>query len=401
MGADMTEGTVVKWIKSEGDEVKRGDKIAEIETDKTVVEMESYNDGILKKIVVGEGVKVPVGELIAYIGAIDDKIPDEIPETDDNRGEKLDKSENTPSVSSQAKDKRQSSNEDSTRVKTSPIARRLAKEHGIDINKVSGTGPGGRITRDDVLNSKQTQEEQPIPVTPQVQSINSADIPLTTMRKAIARVTVRSKTESPHYYVTHAVDMTEAIKFREQLNSALIESGDRISINDLIIKSLSKTLIRYPKWNASFADDKLIGNTNINIGIAIAMEDGLIVPALMRVQNMTLVEISRSTKDLGKRARGEGGSLTQEEMTSGTFSTSNLGMFGTDVFAAIIVPPQSGIIAVGSVKPAPVVRDGELVIRKIMNATISADHRVGDGAEAAVFLGDFQHNLENPAVLTL
>ena len=401
MGADMTEGTVVKWIKSEGDEVKRGDKIAEIETDKTVVEMESYNDGILKKIVVGEGVKVPVGKLIAYIGAIDDKIPDENPETDDSRGKKLDKSENTQSISSQAIDKKQSSNEDSTRVKTSPIARRLAKERGIDINKVTGTGPGGRITRDDILNFKETKEELPLPVTRRVQSIDSADIPLTTMRKAIARVTVRSKTESPHYYVTHAIDMTEAIKFREQLNSALIESGDRISINDLIIKSLSKTLIRYPKWNASFADDRLIGNTDINIGIAIAMEDGLIVPALMRAQNMTLVEISRATKDLGKRARGEGGSLTQEEMTSGTFSTSNLGMFGTDVFAAIIVPPQSGIIAVGSVKPAPVVRDGELVIRKIMNATISADHRVGDGAEAAVFLGDFQHNLENPAVLTL
>ena len=414
MGADMTEGTIVKWLKAEGDDVKRGDKIAEIETDKTVVEMEAYNEGLLRKIVVPEGQLVPVGKLIAYIGAADDAVP-EVTEEAGSAEQPIEPTapaareeapttpapqpEVTPAAPQRAATAPAPAAPSNGRVKASPIARRLAEERGIDISRVPGTGPGGRITRDDVLDFRPS----PAFATPSAMSapvqVDGSDIPLTNMRKAIARVTVRSKTEAPHYYVTHAVDMTDAMNFRRQLNEALSESGDRISVNDMILKAVAKALVKYPKWNAFFREDRLEGHSDVNIGVAIALDQGLIVPALMRVQNMSLVEVSRATKDLGRRARGEGGTLTQEELTMGTFGTSNLGMFGTDVFAAIIVPPQSGIIAVGAVKPMPVVKDDQIVVRQIMHATISADHRVGDGAEAAVLLREVQRNLENPARL--
>jgi pyruvate dehydrogenase E2 component (dihydrolipoamide acetyltransferase) len=221
------------------------------------------------------------------------------------------------------------------------------------------------------------------------------------MRQAIARVTVKSKTESPHYYVTHEIDMGAAMTFRRQINEALAEEGGRVSVNDMILRAVTISLVKYPKWNSTFDGDKLIGHSSINLGVAIALPEGLIVPAVVDIQNMSLIEISRAVRDISKRARGEGGSLTQTEMTAGTFGTSNLGMFGTDTFSAIIVPPNAGIIAVGAVKEKPVVRDGQIVVGSMMNATISADHRVGDGAEAAVFMSEFQKNLENPARLML
>ena len=418
MGADMTEGTIVKWLKAEGDEVKRGDKLAEIETDKTVVEMESYNEGLLRKIVIGEGELVPVGALIAYIGAADDEVPDApaaAPAAD--KKEEPAKAEEPAAAPAPAPEPAAKAPAPAPqkaapapapvaaapastngRVKASPIARRLAEEKGIDIATVPGTGPGGRITRDDVLGFRPSPAFASLRATAAVQ-VDGSDIPLTNMRKAIARVTVRSKTEAPHYYVTHAVDMTDAMHFRRQLNEALADSGNRVSVNDMIMKAVINALIKHPKWNAFFENDRLVGHSDINLGVAIALEQGLIVPALMRAQNMSLVEISQNVRDLGKRARGEGGSLTQEELTMGTFGTSNLGMFGTDTFAAIIVPPQAGIVAVGAVKPTPVVKNDEIVVRQMMNATISADHRVGDGAEAAVFLGEVQKNLENPTRL--
>ena len=285
-------------------------------------------------------------------------------------------------------------------MKASPIARKLAEEKGIDLVTVPGTGPGGRITKSDVENFTPSPGFAASGGRPSV-TLDGSDTPLTSMRQAIARVTVRSKTDAPHYYVTHEIDMTAAIAFRQQLNEALAENSDRVSVNDLILKALANALTKYPKWNSFFDGDKLIGHSSINLGVAIALEEGLIVPALMGVHNMSLVEISRAVRDLSKRARGEGGNLTQDELTQGTFGTSNLGMFGTDTFSAIIVPPNAGIIAVGMVKKKPVVRDGEIVIASMMNATISADHRVGDGAEAAVFLGEFQKNLENPTRLML
>ena len=406
MGADMTEGTIVKWLKAEGDQIGRGDKLAEVETDKTVVEMEAYAEGLLRKIVVSEGSLVQVGAVIAFIGDADDDIP-EVAAAAPAAEAAPEAPAGTPAPTPTPEPVQQAAlapvavpASQGGRIKASPIARKIAEEKGVDIAAITGTGPGGRITKSDVENFTPSPGfavsggRSPV-------VIDGSDTPLSSMRQAIARVTVRSKTEAPHYYVTHEIDMSAAMTFRRQLNEALAEEGDRVSVNDLILMALTKALIKYPKWNSFFDGDKLIGHSSINLGVAIALDEGLIVPAVIDIQNMSLVEISRAVRDLGKCARGDGGNLTQAELTQGTFGISNLGMFGTDTFSAIIVPPNAGIIAVGTVKEKPVVRDGKVVVASMMNATISADHRVGDGAEAAVLLGEFQKNLENPARLML
>ena len=408
MGADMTEGTIAKWLKAEGDQVSRGDKLAEIETDKTVVEMEAYADGVILRITVEEGSLVQVGTVIAYIGDPEDEIPEAVsapvvaksdtqspeqpptPAPPDPVVAKSDiATEPTVTVSSVG----------DGRVKASPIARKIAAEKGIDIATVPGTGPGSRITKADVENFTPSAQFASSGVSARV-AIDGSDTPLSSMRQAIARVTVRSKTESPHYYVTHEVNMGAAMTFRSQLNEAL-DDDVRVSVNDMVLKAVTASLVKYPNWNSSFDGDKLVGHSDINLGVAIALDEGLIVPAVMGIQNMSLVEISQAVRDLGSRARGEGGTLTQDELTKGTFGTSNLGMFGTDTFAAIIVPPNAGIIAVGAVKEKPIVDNGNVVVGQTMNATISADHRVGDGAEAAIFLSEFQKTLENPVRLML
>ena len=408
MGADMTEGTIAKWLKAEGEQISRGDKLAEIETDKTVVEMEAYADGVLRRITVEEGSLVQVGTVIAYIGDPEDEIPEAVsapvvaksdtqspeqpptPAPPDPVVAKSDiATEPTVTVSSVG----------DGRVKASPIARKIAAEKGIDIATVPGTGPGSRITKADVENFTPSAQFASSGVSARV-AIDGSDTPLSSMRQAIARVTVRSKTESPHYYVTHEVNMGAAMTFRSQLNEAL-DDDVRVSVNDMVLKAVTASLVKYPNWNSSFDGDKLVGHSDINLGVAIALDEGLIVPAVMGIQNMSLVEISQAVRDLGRRARGEGGTLTQDELTKGTFGTSNLGMFGTDTFAAIIVPPNAGIIAVGAVKERPIVSNGNVVVGQTMNATISADHRVGDGAEAAIFLSEFQKTLENPVRLML
>lgn len=407
MGADMTEGTIAKWLKAEGDSVNRGDKIAEIETDKTVVEMEAYAEGLIRKIVVPEGTLVDVGTTIAFIGDADDDIPEIAELTSDVEAPKVE-SLSTAVVSTPSPVEQVVSTPTPTplvevrggRVKASPIARKLAEEKGIDISRVSGTGPGGRITKTDVENFTPSPAFAASGGRATV-VMDGSDTPLSSMRQAIARVTVKSKSESPHYYVTHEVNMDPAMAFRAQLNEVLVDDGDRVSVNDMVLRAVTIALLKYPKWNSSFDGDKLIGHSDINLGVAIALEEGLIVPAVVGIHNMSLIEISRAVRDIGRRARGDGGSLTQAEMTLGTFGTSNLGMFGTDTFAAIIVPPNAGIIAVGAVKEKPIVKDGQIVVGKTMNATISADHRVGDGAEAAILMGEFQKALENPARLMI
>ena len=425
MGADMTEGTVVKWLKSEGDGVARGDKLAEIETDKTVVEMEAYNAGILRRIVLGDGTKAPVGSLLAYIAGADDVLPD-IDDEPDTKGaavevaatqpeteivpqpvvpqpEPISQLEPEPSVSIQPAPAPPAPTVEAGRVKASPLARRLASEKGFDLAAIPGTGPGGRITRDDVLSFTPAPAfaASGIATSAPTVTVDGSDIELSTMRQAIARVTRRSKDEAPHYYVTTGIDMTDAMSFRAHLNAEIQASGTRVSVNDMLIKALAMAIVEHPKWNTTFHDDRLEGHDSVNVGVAIALEAGLIVPAILGVHNMSLVDIANASKDLGSRARGDGGTLTQQELTAGTFSTSNLGMFGIDTFAAIIVPPQAGILAVGAVKPTPVVHDGDIVVRQIMNATISADHRVGDGAEAAILMNEVKDNLERPLRLIL
>ena len=412
MGADMTEGTIVKWLKQEGDKVSKGDKLAEIETDKTVVEMESYNDGFLTKITADEGSKVQVGKIIGYVGEKDEEIPEEvITSNSESSNNFIEVNEDTGSKTEAIKDKKEeksskveiSIDSDSVKIKASPMAKRIAREKNIPLEDIIGTGPGGRITKDDVNNhiagpslvsSSQINKSKNV-------SLEGKDIELNSMRQAIARVTVKSKTEIPHFQVTVEVDMTEAMKMRSDINEDLEKDGMKISVNDLVLKATINSLINNPKWNSSFDGDKLIMHPSINLGIAIALEQGLIVPAVMDSQNLDLVNLSIQAKDLGARARGNGNPLSNEELTKGTFSTSNLGMFGTHAFTAIIVPPQSGIIALGEVKKEAKVIDNKIEIRDIMLATLSADHRVGDGAEGAIFMNEFRQLLQKPSRLLL
>ena len=421
MGADMTEGTVAKWLKKEGEAVKRGDKMAEIETDKTVVEMEAYADGTLLKVLVPEGRKVPVGQLIAWLGQPGEKVPEDSGAPAGPIGPAARPAAPLPAAATPAPVAARPAPapasmparpapvaaapatvaDDGDRTKASPIARKLAEERGIDISKIAGTGPGGRITRDDVLNYKPAPSLPSSAMARLAPKVVAQDMPLTSMRQAIARVTVRSKTEAPHFYVTVAVDMTDTMKFRQHLNEALADSGVKVSVNDMIIKASVNSILKYPKFNTSFAGDKLQGHPDINIGIAIALEQGLIVPALLKCQGKSVVELSAMARDIGNRARGKGGALSQQELTQGTFGISNLGMFDVESFSAIIVPGQAAILATGTVKKTPVVKGGEIAVADIMHATISCDHRVADGAEGAVFLTEIKRNLENPALLMM
>ena len=402
MNYDMRVGTVVRWHKAEGDTVSRGEVIAEIETDKATVEMESFWDGILGKIVVEEGRAVPVGEVLAVVTEPGEAVPPMEPsfptpspsgrEEAEGRGEGIAAATVSPPGSA-------------THVKASPIARRLAREKGIDLAAVTGTGPGGRVTEADVLGYN------PSPPGPSPsgrgeaegrgEGVTAADrIDLSRMRQAIAGVTSRSKREAPHFYVTSEIDMDRAVDLRAQLNEALREGdGPRVSVNDLIVKAAAKALEAFPKFNASFKGDHLELHSDVNIGIAVALEEGLILPAIAACSEKSLQEIAAASTDLVGRAQG--GTLRAEEYTGGTFSISNLGMFDVDSFAAIIYPPNAAVLAVGTVKEQPVVRNRQVTVAHVMKATLSVDHRVADGAEGARFLMEVKRYLENPMSLLL
>ena len=398
MGYDMREGTVVKWYKGEGEEVARGEVIADIETDKATVEFEAYTSGVLRRIIADEGVSIPVGELIAVIAGADEVL-DEIPtsSTDDPEDavtpvattsqKQNDIGETTAPVPPQ-----------DTRLRASPIARRLAKEKNIDLAVVTGTGPGGRITEQDVLefvSPVATPGQQPnIP-----SSVGSGDkVELSRMRQVIAKVTSDSKREAPHFYVTAEIDMGKAMEFRRDINDSF-PADNRVSVNDMVLKASSIVLEQYPKFNGSFQENYLQLNSSINIGMAIALEAGLIVPGINDCGNKSLRQIAAASKDLIDRANN--GTLRNEEYSGTTFSVSNLGMFDVDSFAAIIFPPHAAVLAVGTVRQQPVVKDGQIAVGQVMKATLSTDHRVADGAEAAQFLVEIKKLLETPVSLLL
>jgi len=398
MGYDMREGTVVKWYKGEGEEVARGEVIADIETDKATVEFEAYTSGVLRRIIADEGVSIPVGELIAVIAGADEVL-DEIPtsSTDDPEDavtpvattsqKQNDIGETTAPVPPQ-----------DTRLRASPIARRLAQEKNIDLAVVTGTGPGGRITEQDVLefvSPVATPGQQPnIP-----SSVGSGDkVELSRMRQVIAKVTSDSKREAPHFYVTAEIDMGKAMEFRRDINDSF-PADNRVSVNDMVLKASSIVLEQYPKFNGSFQENYLQLNSSINIGMAIALEAGLIVPGINDCGNKSLRQIAAASKDLIDRANN--GTLRNEEYSGTTFSVSNLGMFDVDSFAAIIFPPHAAVLAVGTVRQQPVVKDGQIAVGQVMKATLSTDHRVADGAEAAQFLVEIKKLLETPVSLLL
>ena len=428
MGYDMEEGTVVRWLKEEGSTVVRNEPVAEIETDKAVVEFESEAEGVLLRIVASEGSIVPVGETIALVG-LEGEEADNVPsagstestDSDTAIREELTSESERHEVQEPIRNITQESSEGTptTRILATPVARRIADELGIDLKQVAGSGPGGRITKKDVetfdpasststketnfeMSSSETPEQSPAeipePVSettdPSVNSMPGEKEPLSRMRQQIARVTVKSKTEKPHFYVSAEIDMTKAMALRKQVNDQLSDDGVRITVNDLIVKACIESLKKYPKFNAYFQDDGIQFNNTINIAVAIAGEEGLIVPAILDCGSKTLRELSQMVKDLANRSAS--GTLNNQEYTGGTFAISNLGMFDVTGFLAIIHPPQSAVLAVGTVAEKPVVRDGELAVANIMNATISADHRIVDGVEGAEFIVEVKRLLENP-----
>ena len=392
MGFDMQEGTVVKWRKKEGDEVARGEVIAEIETDKAVVEMEAYASGVLKKVVVEEGETVPVGTLIGVITAPDEELP---PLESLQKGEAAPTQVTTDGAREAvaAASPAEAPTQTSTEIKSSPIARRLAREMGIDLTKIKGTGPGGRITEADVNAYQEAPATAQTPAAPSVAPGEGQRVPLSRMRQAIASSTIRSKRDAPHFYVTMEIDMGKAMDMRQNTNTGLPE-GVRVSVNDLIIKACAMAIGKFPNFNASYQDNQLLISPNVNIGLAIALEQGLIIASIPNCQDRDLVNIAQASKDLIERAHG--GTLKAEEYTGSTFAISNLGMYDVDSFAAIIYPPNAAVVAVGAVKEQPVVREGQVAVARMMKATISVDHRVVDGAEGAQFLREVKRLLEHP-----
>ena len=411
MGYDMREGTVVRWYKQEGEAVDRGEVIADIETDKATVEFEAYTGGVLGRIVAQEGVAVPVGELIAIITEPGETVPemaaDAAPfpsaESAPAPDARAARAESLPAEVSPSAD---------GRVRASPIARRLARERGIDLSLITGTGPNGRVTERDVGNYRPSAPvvesapepelvvAPPAPAPDAVPVVTPADsrIELSRMRQTIARVTADSKSAAPHFYVTAEIDMGKAMDLRRNVNDAA-DPDNRVSVNDLMVKACALALVKHPKFNSFFRGDHLEAHGAMNIGIAIALESGLILPGVSNCESKSLLQIAAATKDLISRANS--GTLRNEEYSSTTFSISNMGMFDVESFTAIIYPPHAAILAVGSVKQQPVVRDGELTVGTMMKATLSTDHRVADGAEAAQFLMEVKRVLENPVSLLI
>ena len=424
MGYDMQEGTVVKWTKSEGDEISVGDVIAEIETDKAVVEFESPNKGQISALLVAEGETIEVGKPIATIDdgqtqAVPEPIQTEVSSdqikkpADDTEPSDLNLSTSNPQPNPSMT---------TAGFKVSPIAKRLASERGIDLINVVGTGPGGRITKNDILNyspdnnpsvelegSTQNTSQtliQPEPEITTAEADSQLDSPsdsssqtMSRMRQQIARVTTLSKQEKPHFYVSTDIDMTEAMNVRTQINKALEPDGIRVSVNDMIILACVEALKEFPNMNAYFNNENIQLNEQINIGMAIATDEGLIMPAIMDCDSKDLKELAQSSKDLIQRSNS--GSLRSQEYTGGTFAVSNLGIFDVTSFVAIIQPPQSAILAVGKVSQRPVVKDNSVAIAQVMTATLAADHRIVDGAEGAKFIQHVKNTLETPMSLVM
>ena len=397
MGADMQEGTILRWLKREGDAVQRGEIIAEIETDKANVEIEAYESGILRRILLPEGTTVPVGQVIAVIAAPEDDISQYEAAAGVARPEPVAAVPERPAPPAEA-----------GRVHASPAARRLAEELGVDLSRVQGTGPDGRILRRDIEEAAaKAVEAAPVAAAAPQAAVPPAALArppggpvaapaMSRMRQAIARRMTQSKREAPHYYLTMDIDMTEAERLRWQLNETA-EGELHISVNDVIVKAVAKALQRHPIFNSWFVDGQVQRQEALNIGVAVALEEGLIAPAILNCGQKSLVDIARASANLAERARS--GVLKAEEYTGATFTVSNLGMYDVETLIAIIPPPQTAILGVGAVRKAPVVRDGEIVVRERMKVALSADHRVTDGALGARFLAELRNFLENPISL--
>jgi pyruvate dehydrogenase E2 component (dihydrolipoamide acetyltransferase) len=408
MGADMTEGTLLRWLKAEGDEVTRGEIIAEIETDKANVEIEAFESGVFRKTLASEGDVVQVGEVIALIGDASDDISTYANGASSTPAEaraprEAALEERKAAASTQPAPEKQDAPSTSAapaptgRVRASPLARRIAKERGIDLAGVRGTGPDGRITKKDVEAASGTNGAGAPPAQPAAAA--SAQTPeMSRMRQAIARNMSQSKREAPHYYLLVDIDMTSAGELRKQINGAVPED-ERVSFNDLLVRAAALALQEHPEFNATLSGDQITRHPKQNVCIAIALDDGLIAPAIVDAGRKPLRQIGAEAKDLAERAKN--GRLRAEELTSGTFTITNLGAYGVETLIGIIQPPQTAILGVGSIMQQAAVRDGEVAVRDVMKVALSADHRATDGAQGAQFLAAIKRLLEQPVLLLL
>lgn len=417
LGDTMEEGRILRWIKQEGDTVERGEPVAEVETDKVNMEIPSFASGVLRKILVNEGESAPIYAGIAYIGTADEPLPEQGQgrSASDNGKPKEQAQSPSPKLAPVAQGQRElvaSTPVVATpgaRIFISPLARRLAEENHLDYRQVHGTGPNGRIIKMDI----EAALKQGLPVVPAMPTLvpepvaaaretdGVVEIPLTTMRRTIAKRLSQSMQNAPHFYVTSVIDTGKLAELRAQINAyaATDPNPVKVSFNDLIIKAVVMALVRMPQVNVSFAEDKLIQKKAVHIGVAVALEQGLIVPVLHHAEQRGILDIARETRRLAEAARTN--KLKPEDLSGGTFTVSNLGMFDVESFTAIINPPEAAILAVGSITPTPVVVDGQIVVRDRMKVTLSSDHRALDGAVAARFLQEVKHLLEEPFGLLL
>jgi len=425
----MEEGQVVQWLKAEGEAVAAGDILAEIETDKATMELVARGDGILRKITVKEGETAPVGEVIAMIAAEGEDLGDE---SSGNGGGGVasgtaeatagaPKGDPPASTAAPAPDAPQASAPEAAprdagadgedgRIKASPVARRLAREEGVELSALEGSGPGGRIIKRDVEDAvkagpAEKAAEQPAvapSAAPAAATVaarpgdgpDSEKVPLSQMRKTIAKRLVESIGPVPHFFLTIDVDMSRAVEARTRINRDLEKSGVRISYNDIVLKATAMALARHPECNAHWGGDHIVRFHRVHLGVAVAIDDGLITPVVRDADRKGMAAISAEVREMAGRAREK--KLRPEEYTGATFSVSNLGMFGIEEFTAVINPPEAGILAVGAMEDRAVVMDGELEIRPRMKVTMSCDHRVIDGALGSQFLQTLKRILEEP-----
>jgi len=418
----MTEGTLVSWKKKKGDKVSAGEVIAEIETDKATMEWESPEDGTLTEIYVEEGGKVNVGDKIAFIGGEGEEAPKKEEKKEPEKKEEKSEEKTEKPAPAEKKEKETAppqekkkpveasvspARTEEARVKASPVARRVAAELGVNLASVKGTGPEGRVTETDVRAAAKSvaavadrggAKPQPKHV-PSIKAGEGARIQLSGMRKIIAQRLVESLGPIPHFYLTIEINAAPLVAAREELKSAG-EGADtsKITVNDFVLKAAVQAAVKVPRANASFDGDAVVQYADVDLGIAVAIEDGLLTPVIRAAQNKSLPEISEQVKDLASRARNK--RMKPEEFQGGTFTVSNLGGMGIDSFSAVINPPQGFILAIGKVTKVPVIDESDqIVVGHRMSITMSCDHRVIDGALGAEYLKELRHLLENPALL--
>ncbi len=409
----MEEGQLSRWLKKEGDKVSMGEPLAEIDTDKATMEMQALANGVLRKILINEGESAPLGQLIAVIGEPNEDIAALLSEAPVAAAKPREQKQEpvqekapeppAPTPAPQANGRQpQPAASDSGRMIVSPLAARMAAEAGIDLRSLQGSGPGGRIIKKDIeaaLSQPKAEAAAPLRLveTPHFGVSGYRDEPATEIRKVIAKRLVTSLGPIPHFFLTTDIEMDRAAEMRRGINA--LDPDLKISINDIIIKVTAAALMQHSQVNASFQEKIVRYYQHADIGVAVAIEDGLITPVVRAADQKSLSQIAAEVRELAERARSR--KLKPEEYTGATFSISNLGMFGIDEFTAVINPPEGGILAIGAMTPKPVVRDNEIVIRQMMRVTMSCDHRIIDGATGAKFLQTFKKILENPLYLVV